>query len=483
MFFQKNKNFAYGLVSAILLTGIFAACVKTDFDEPPTGGDGQDIPTNTTIRDLKKLHVTSGTYDLITEDLVIGGTVVMDDRSGNYYKTLVIQDSTGGLEIKFNDGYLYNRYPIGRKIYIRCKNLMLTDYIGLTQLVGGTITQNGVLSEIGITEVQERAQVVKGFLGAPPTPRTVGINDLNADMVSTLIRLENVQFVFCDAGRPYADAVSQSSLNRTLEDCTGRELFLRSSGFADFATANTPTGNGSIVGVLGIYNTNGQVEASDFQLYIRDLNDVSMTGNRCGNAGPIGGDLTDISAIRSQFTGTTTTVQGSKKIKGVVISDRFNNNLNFRNLYLQDGTAGILVRFTEGHCFDLGDEIEVDVSGQELSEFNKLLQVNNVALTKAGVLGTGRTVVPRTATVAEINANYEAWESTLIKISNATVTGGATYNGNRTVSDGTGNIAMFTQSSAAFANVPLPAGQVTLTAIVSDFNGKQIVLRNLNDVQ
>lgn len=119
MFFQKNKLFAGSLTAICVLALSFFSCVKTDFDQPPVGGDGMDIPTNATIADIKALHETSGGYDRINDDLVIGGVVVMDDRSGNYYKTLVIQDSTGGIEVKFSNGYLYNRYPVGRKIYIR----------------------------------------------------------------------------------------------------------------------------------------------------------------------------------------------------------------------------------------------------------------------------------------------------------------------------------------------------------------------------
>ncbi|GAB4490940.1 MAG: hypothetical protein OHK0019_10430 [Saprospiraceae bacterium] len=480
MFFLKNKNFATLLSIALLPASIFVACVKTDFDEPPVGGDGKDIPTNTTIRDLKKLHVGSGTYDKITEDLVIGGVVVMDDRSGNFYKTLVIQDSTGGIEVKFNDGYLYNRYPVGRKIYIRCKDLILTDYNGLPQLTGSTIQENGVPTDVGITEVQEREKIVKGFLGNAPAPKVIGLNQLSNDLVSTLVQIDAVQFVTCDAGKTYADAITKTSINRTLEDCNGRELLLRSSGFANFASDKTPLGKGTIVGVLSKYG-------SDYQLYIRDLTDVLISnnqGDRCGGNGSGGnGVLTNISDIRAYFTGSPATLPADLKIKGIVISDRLNNNLNNRNLYVQDASGGIVVRFLAPHCYDLGDEIEVNVSGQEVSEFNGLRQVNNVPLENAVAVSTGKTVAPRVATVAEINANFNNWESTLVQIKNVTITGGATFSGNRTVTDASGNIAMFTQSGASFSSVALPSGPVTLTAIVSDYNGKQIILRNINDVQ
>jgi DNA/RNA endonuclease YhcR with UshA esterase domain len=236
----------------------------------------------------------------------------------------------------------------------------------------------------------------------------------------------------------------------------------------------------SVTGVLSIFGTT-------YQLYIRDLNDVKDSGLRCsGTTGGGGGGnevLRDLISIRSLFSGTKTTAPENTKIKGIVISDRSGKNLNGQNLYLQDGTAGIVVRFGATHSFDLGDEIEVVVSKQEISEFNSLLQLNNVPLANAKVLRKGQSVTPREATIAEIVANFDKWESTLVRIKNATITGGATLSGGRTVNDGTGSIVMFTQTAATFAGTATPAAPVTLTAIVSDFNAKQVILRNAADIQ
>ena len=52
MFFHKNKNLAFLATLFLALTTF--ACVKTDFDEPPQGGEYTDIPTNISIKDFKK---------------------------------------------------------------------------------------------------------------------------------------------------------------------------------------------------------------------------------------------------------------------------------------------------------------------------------------------------------------------------------------------------------------------------------------------
>lgn len=478
MFFQQQKNLAFSLLTMALLAISITACVKTEFDQPPVGGDGQDIPVNTTIQQLKSYHEVNGGFDLLTEDLVIGGTVVMDDRTGNYYKSIVIQDSTGGIEVKFSNGFLYNRYPVGRKIYIKCKGLMLTDYNNLIQLIGGVLVENGQPTDFGLTENQERNNIVRGFLGVPPAPKVVSIAQLNQNLVNTLVTLEGVQFTKADTAQVWADAISQTSLNRTLQNCGNAEVLVRTSGFADFATAKTPSGKGSITGVLGIFG-------SDYQLFLRDLNDVNMNEARCGQS--TGNEtLVDISSIRALFSGATTFVPAGRKIKGIVISDRAGNNVNSRNIFIQDATGGIVARFDVAHSFNLGDEVEIVVSDVELSEFNKLLQVNNVPLTNAKRISAGNTVTPRIATIAEINTNFNAWESTLVRISNVSITGGATLgsnNGNSTLNDGTGTIAMFTNANATFSSMATPTTPVTLTGIVSDFNAKQILMRNASDIQ
>ncbi|MBN8683239.1 MAG: hypothetical protein J0L99_11305 [Chitinophagales bacterium] len=469
------RNFSL-LLSLLSLTLLWSACIKTEFDEPPVGGVVVELTPNKTIKALKALHLTPGGFDRITDDIIIGGEVVMDDRSGNYYKTIVIQDETGGIEVKFNDASLYGSYPVGRKIYIRCQDLLLTDYNGLTQLIGSTVEQGGVLEDVGITEAQARLKVVGGaYSTSPVAPKVVNITSINADMISTYIRLEDVQFITADTGKTWADPVTQFSLNRTIEDCDKRQLVIRTSGFADFAGQKTPGKNGAIEGVLGVFG-------STYQLFIRNADAAAgMTADRCASTGQ--GTVVDISSIRAGFSGTTTVVPSGKKIRGIVISDRAGNNLNNRNIYLQDGTAGIVVRFSAAHSYNLGDEIEVNVSGQELSEFNGLMQVNNVPLANSLGLAAGKSVTPRVVTVAQLNANFNAWESTLVQIENASITGGTTLSGSRTVNDGSGSITMFTQTTATFSGNPVPANAVKVTAIVSDFNGKQIILRNASDIQ
>jgi hypothetical protein len=98
------------------------------------------------------------------------------------------------------------------------------------------------------------------------------------------------------------------------------------------------------------------------------------------------------------------------------------------------------------------------------------------------VVSTPGDVTPRDATVLEVLTNAEAWESTLIRIKNATLSGNAVFGGDVTVTDATGSMVLFTRNQAVFANNAVPAGEITLTALLSEFNAPNLIMRNASDV-
>ena len=110
-----NKIFKLMTAVMMVLTAVtFSACKKS-FDNPPGAGD-PDIVANTSIKALKAMHTSSGAYDVITSDLIISGVVVADDKSGNLYKQLYIQDATGGLQTMLAENRLHGTYTLARRI-------------------------------------------------------------------------------------------------------------------------------------------------------------------------------------------------------------------------------------------------------------------------------------------------------------------------------------------------------------------------------
>ena len=447
----------------------FNACVDQDFDEPPVRGLPA-LEANATISQVKALHTLGTNATEITEDWIIAGTVVADDESGNLYQQLVIEDETAGIVIRLGNTGLYTLYPVGTQLFIKMKGLYVNDFNNLYQIAGDA--DGGLIASPLISEYVTAGEIQEVVPTATSLEEIVNNSATFDNLLSRLVTLEDLQFADVDLGDTYAVPGGGGGQNRTMVDCFGNAVTVRNSDFADFAGDPIPEGNGSLTAVLSVFG-------STIQLTLRNTDDVQFTGDRCGVT--TGGNLVSIADIRSAYASGTTTGPDDSKIRGVVISDRDNGNVNGQNMVIQDGTAGIVVRFTADHSFSLGEEVEVTVSGQELSDFNGLVQVNNVPLGNAVSQGSATLPTPRVATVAEILANGDEWESTLVQISDATMNGGPAYRDGVTVSDGTGSVSLFTFFSASFSDDLIPTDEGTLTAIISDFNGLQLNMRNAAD--
>jgi hypothetical protein len=474
---------------SVLITVMIVAitsCVKQDFDAPPPSNTvDPNLTTQGTIADLRAKYTTgnpslTANPKTILGDTTISGIVVADDKSGSFYKQIVIQDGTAGITINLDAYSLYNDYPIGRKIYVKCKGLTIGADNKMVTLGLGIDSSNGPQIPGRIPQALIPQYIVKGPEGQSYTARTVTIAQLNDTYQSQLIKIENAEVAAADLGKTYSVSSTVSSgANRTIKPCTGGSITLRNSAYAKFWNYIMPSGNGTMTAIYTVYGNTKQ-------LIIRDTFDMPLYGPRCGT-GPT--TVMNISDVRALYTGTTTAAPNGKRITGVVISDRTTSNINGQNIVIQQGNglAGILVRFDAAHSFNIGDSLDINISLQELSTFNGLLQLNNVPLSYATRVATGKVITPRTATIAEINTNYTSWESTLVKIVNVNLSGGGTYSGSVSLNDGSGTLTMFTSSLATFATQTYPPTAASVTGYLSIFNTtKQLSLRNpggtLNDV-
>jgi hypothetical protein len=465
-------------ISSYLLLFLIAiswyGCVDQEFDEPPTE-PLSELTANTTIAELKAMH-RMGVALNISDDIIISGQVVSDDAQGNFYKQLIIEDGTGGISVELNQTELNSIYQRNRVVFVKCKGLTLGNNNGFIQL-GLGIDSGGFIGRIPEPLVSQ--YIERGAIEAPVVPNEVLISNIDIDHVGTLLKLSEVEFSRDDHGQPYAEEANSlgSGTNHILEDCIGGSMILRTSLFADFMNELTPSLNGDVVGVLTVYG-------NDFQLLIRDVNDVNMTDPPCNRSGGTV-ELINIIDLRTAFEGGATAVADDRYIKGTVISNVNAGNLHELNMAIQDGSGGIIVRFDSDHSFQPNDILEIDVSAMEMSEYDGLLQINNVPLSRAEFIQAGGALTSNKMTIAELLADFEKFESTLVEIENAEFTSGSTFSGSVDVNDGTGQITMYTRNAAEFAKDALPSGQVTIVAVVTQGGNdetEQISIRTRSDV-
>ena len=454
------------LLVILFLAAGFSSCVDKDYDEPVTANVDPDITTNATIAYLKSIAPGSAPV-LIDTIVIVSGIVVADDESGNFYKSIIVQDSTAGLNIQVDVTNYYTDYPVGRRIFIKCKGLYVASPSGNLTI--------GVLSsgEIGrIPSGLIGQYIVKGKWGLSVEPKVYQIDDFGIP-TNTLVKFEAVEFTDGDYGVPYAVG---SPPIRVVRDCNNNRIDVYSSTYSNFALTRTPIGNGTITGIYTIYSGDGELQ-------IRDTNDCVMRDIRCDGTNGVTTQI-PIDSVRMLFTGSNTTAPTGRKIRGTVISDYTTTMINNQNMYIQDNTAGIQVRFSSPHSFAVGSDVEIIISGQEISEFAGVLQLNGIPTGNASVLGSA-SVTPRNTDIAQINTNYDLWESTLVKLTGVTISGSpGTYSGSKTISDGVNTITLFTSGAATFSGATFPTGTVNITGILTEYNGtKEILIRNTGDVQ
>ncbi len=115
-------------VCVVLALTALAGCDKAsglEFDDNTPQG-------TVTIAALKSR--CTGAQAAVTEDITIEGVVTGNDLYGEFYKTLVVEDTSGGISIAVDATELYVDYPVGTAVTIHCNGLFLCDYGGKVML-------------------------------------------------------------------------------------------------------------------------------------------------------------------------------------------------------------------------------------------------------------------------------------------------------------------------------------------------------------
>lgn len=89
-------------------------------------------------------------------------------------------------------------------------------------------------------------------------------------------------------------------------------------------------------------------------------------------------NYTSIADLRAMAKDTETPVkiEGSVFIKGVVISDKDElNNISEKNVFIQDETAGIQLRFASAGAYSRGDELSVNATGLTIAFYGDMYQL------------------------------------------------------------------------------------------------------------
>lgn len=248
---------------ALIIIGIsliFVSC-KKELDTPnlnpfPSG----DVMTVASL--LEKIE-QNGEYQFDTvKDASVEGWVIADEKSGNIYRTFYLRDNTGAIAVYRPSGSDDFDTRTGDLVQISLKGAILGSYSGLPQIQLQEEKTNKLIC------IKQRDGIIS------PTVTTLA-DITQGKHLCDLVRINGVEFSDYE-GHTYAE--NGANTNHGIEDCNGYSCIVRTSSYATFANDSLPKGKGSLICIVSLYRT-------DWQLLIRNTNDVIMNGPRCGQIG------------------------------------------------------------------------------------------------------------------------------------------------------------------------------------------------------
>lgn len=234
---------------------------------------------NTTGKTMKtvaevKAYFT-GALAQIPDNAYLKAQVTANDKTGNLFKYIYVEDKTGGIRVNIDMASLYAdpRFFVGKQVLINLKDLYVGSVNTEVQL-GGLF--NGNVGRVLANDVYKHFFPTTDFTDVVATEKTIaGLTDAD---VGRWIKIKNLQFINDDLGESYAGG---SNTSRTLEDCSGAKISLTTSSFANFASRQIDSGKGDLYGVLTKYN-------GKYEVWITNPLGADFDGNRCdGSPAPV----------------------------------------------------------------------------------------------------------------------------------------------------------------------------------------------------
>ena len=208
---------------------------------------------------------------------------------------------------------------------------------------------------------------------------------------------------------------------------------------------------------------------------------------------PEPGDYVSIADIRAMAPATqadSVWMDDGVAIKAFVVSSIEANTLTSKkNVYVQDETGGLQIRFTSDVTWNFGDELSIDISGAKMKYFGGALQIENLSNSKAEVLSTGNTVEAKQVSVADfMEGKYESQYVALPDVQVVEADLGKTFvmgssHTSINVEDITGHsFVIFSSKYTVFGTEQVPQGAGTLKGVSMVYNGTmQIGLTSTGD--
>lgn len=237
----------------LMLISLFLFCGCANNSNGEDNGENRSEVTsgNITIAYLKSL--CKGDHHRITNDYTLRGVIVANDWLGEFIKSIVVVDSSGGIEVAIESRNLSTILPVYSEVEIFCNGLMLARVGGKIEL-GEPSTGDFPIANIDEEMIGRYINIVG--LHADYEPITKRFSEIGIADIGAFVSFENICICDEEYGLNWCDVVDDELVTtyRTFVDGEGNEFAIRTLPTCDYATKAIPTKTISVAGIIDYSN-------------------------------------------------------------------------------------------------------------------------------------------------------------------------------------------------------------------------------------
>lgn len=228
------KRFA----SVLVLFSIVVSGCYDNHNEPTPGEFSKQA--NCTIAQLRELCNDDHCY-IVEQELICVGRITSSDREGNFYRSVVIEDNSGGVEVKLGTYNLASQYPVGLMVALHLNGAALIVENGVVQMGLPPQSFDSEPREMEAQEVIDK-HLFRSNSIAPTMPYICNIEELRISFCGQFVRVENIIHAPLTENneREYYRFVDENN----------NAIFIYISQYADFTDIEIPISRLSVQGIL-----------------------------------------------------------------------------------------------------------------------------------------------------------------------------------------------------------------------------------------
>lgn len=235
------------VIVGLLLMVVTVACGYDSAVAPEVALPKELVP-NASIASVVRYASTGESFP---DGMRIGGVVTANDEEGNFYRSIILEDPTGAVEINLGLYDLAALYPLGAQVVADISGLVTLPYNGVCEIGRAVYSWSDYRVEPLASRKDVAERIIVTSLPGAVEPLELRVSELGEEMCGRIVRILSVVKAADEEGERWGTTDYGSEADRVFVDVEdGSRVIVRTSRYADFAALRIPLSTMHITGVL-----------------------------------------------------------------------------------------------------------------------------------------------------------------------------------------------------------------------------------------